>query len=124
MTDRELLEAAAKAAGIKIVYGPFQTAPILPYNGEADGDLVTFWNPLEDDGDALRLLVAIGKLNGALLGVGPDGAGVEGGPYRDYKAEEGRRIGEPFDKFDIAAAVRRAIVRVAATLADSDTSTR
>ena len=46
-TDRELLELAAKAAGI------------------ADGDVFydmehdKVWNPLEDDGDALRLAVML-----------------------------------------------------------------
>jgi hypothetical protein len=39
MTDRELLEAAAKAAGGNFVIG--------------------YWNPLTDDGDALRLAVRL-----------------------------------------------------------------
>ena len=54
MTDRELLELAAKAAGIDAVYEkeyltwfdrgrPFRPA----------------WNPLTDDGDALRLAVKL-----------------------------------------------------------------
>jgi len=48
MTDRELLELAAKAAGIKNWW---------------DGDCSirsvgsTYWNPLESDGDAFRLAV-------------------------------------------------------------------
>lgn len=42
MTDRELLELAAKAAGI-----------------DAD-DIDYEWNPLTDDGDALRLAVKLG----------------------------------------------------------------
>jgi hypothetical protein len=52
MTDRELLEAAAKAAG-----NPSGTS-------RASGGLLRanglYWNPLTDDGDALRLAV---KLN-------------------------------------------------------------
>ncbi len=48
MTDRELLELAAKAAGIKL--GEFWT----PYLGSHHDH---FWNPLADDGDALRLAV-------------------------------------------------------------------
>lgn len=58
MTDKELLEAAAKAAGIEGEYrtermcigGDWQdvTAIFLP---DDDG----WWNPLTDDGDAFRL---------------------------------------------------------------------
>ena len=56
MTDRELLEMAAKAAGITSVgYGR---------NGIATGRngpcLIGYWNPLTDDGDALRLAHALG----------------------------------------------------------------
>ena len=52
MTDRELLELAAKAYGVEV---------------EFDADGVCWkhwpsfkWNPLEDDGDALRLAVRLG----------------------------------------------------------------
>jgi hypothetical protein len=57
MTDRELLEAAAKAAELKVRwhssghYG--QTMEIM--EDESGGPP---WNPLTDDGDALRLAVA------------------------------------------------------------------
>ena len=50
MTDRELLEAAAKAAGY-VHYHP------------GDGFYQT-WNPLTDDGDALRLAVKLGLQSG------------------------------------------------------------
>ena len=48
MTDRELLESAARAAGY-----------VLLTNGQAySQDAGNFdWNPLTDDGDALRLAV-------------------------------------------------------------------
>ena len=54
MTDRELLEAAAKACGFKP-------------QGMEDGKLYLYgiqdgWNPLEDDGDALRLAVVVGMV--------------------------------------------------------------
>jgi hypothetical protein len=54
MTDRELLELAAKAAGIYLAFGG------------PDGDMARRtdtwdnWNPLTDDGDALRLAVKLG----------------------------------------------------------------
>lgn len=62
MTDRELLERAARAAGIK--------GRLLSFLGMEerygltqaiyDEDAGTYWNPLEDDGDALRLAVKLG----------------------------------------------------------------
>jgi len=51
MTDRELLELAAKAAGIDY-YTRAQSGGMLTDNGE--------WNPLTDDGDALRLAAKLG----------------------------------------------------------------
>lgn len=53
MEDRELVELAAKAAGIT---GTWHRAGFVAYSGWAVG----FFNPLTDDGDALRLAV---KLN-------------------------------------------------------------
>lgn len=67
MTDRELLELAAKAAGIvgnhpnDIDAGLF----LAVIDDETwlqsvdDGGLCTYWNPLRDDGDALRLAVKL-----------------------------------------------------------------
>ena len=54
MSDRELLEAAAKAAGLTLGawsddYGAFM------YRGVEPGK--SWWNALTDDGDALRLAV-------------------------------------------------------------------
>jgi len=55
MTDRELLELAAKAAGIGIDWSVFLD------NGSHKIYRVVntrnYWNPLTDDGDALRLAV-------------------------------------------------------------------
>jgi hypothetical protein len=52
MTDRELLEAAAKAAG------ELYTEP-APEGGLYLANSV-YWNPLTNDGDALRLAVKLG----------------------------------------------------------------
>ena len=52
-TDRELLERAAKAAGINVwtdIDGNYYSAGV--------GMAETPWNPLTDDGDALRLAVS------------------------------------------------------------------
>lgn len=58
MTDRERLKLAAKAAGIeKCTFGDMYRMPPLP-----DGTLIAKtggWNPLTDDGDALRLAVKL-----------------------------------------------------------------
>jgi len=55
MTDRELLELAAKAAGYEVIKW---------VSGRCGKYWATFldttqWNPLEDDGDALRLAVQL-----------------------------------------------------------------
>lgn len=53
MNDRALLEAAARAHG----------APLAEWHSEDHGFLLpdgTPWNPLRDDGDALRLLATMG----------------------------------------------------------------
>ena len=52
MTDRELLELAAKAAGFDLDNAPRYDG----YSTTAQGDK---WNPLTDDGDALRLAVRL-----------------------------------------------------------------
>lgn len=55
-TDRELLELAAKAAGI---------GPVIGFAAESCGLMigprayVRYWRPLTDDGDALRLAVKL-----------------------------------------------------------------
>lgn len=66
MTDNELLLLAAKAAGATPYNwdtsrdGLFISngVPILLAGGDPDGD----WNPLDDDGQALRMAVRLGML--------------------------------------------------------------
>lgn len=59
MTDRELLEFAAKAIDCSIVQDDGEGSVwIVPI--EKDAGYGFWWNPLTDDGDALRLAV---KLN-------------------------------------------------------------
>lgn len=52
MNDRELLELAAKAAGIEVIRIDEPGAWIAGGGG-------VHWNPLTDDGDALRLAVSL-----------------------------------------------------------------
>ena len=97
MTDRELLELAAKAAGYEV----------LDWCGEryttTDGDRLFSWNPLADDGDALRLAV---KLKIDTLHRREVWATIAG---------KGLQLSEAFDE-DPNAATRRAIVRAAAEI--------
>ena len=59
MTDKELLELAAKAAEMKIfVWGKKGSENYCIKNN--DGTPGNRWNPLTDDGDALRLAVKLG----------------------------------------------------------------
>lgn len=107
MTDRELLELAAKAAGHVVRwhedshYGP--TMEIM--EGEEGGPP---WNPLTDDGDALRLAV---KLEIDLVFAGGECNAIEGVTTSAIKAES------MIDNH--CAATRRAIVRAAAEIGRS-----
>jgi hypothetical protein len=94
MTDKELLELAAKAIGLKLRYN---------YLGGRDANQP--WNPLEDDGDALRLAV---KLK---LCFGPNFEGDLAVCFGD----DGRNITEAYES-DPYAATRRAITRAAAEI--------
>jgi hypothetical protein len=107
MTDRELLEAAAKAAGLKI-HAARQAE--RDEEGCANSGLwivngSTCWNPLTDDGDALRLAVACGLV--------VDTSRPSAGPpfYSHVFAQ--------MDFTDRHAATRRAIVRAAAEIGRS-----
>lgn len=105
-SDRELLELAAKAAGFREFQyceasGGLQAIYV-------DDDDIGFWDPLTDDGDALRLAVKLG---------------IEVGNYHQYGralASIGctRGVGEfwEINPDDHCAATRRAIVRAAAEI--------
>ena len=60
MTDRELLELAAKAAGVKALWSPDGVLRDCN-NGHPAQNIYSAppWNPLTDDGDALRLAVKL-----------------------------------------------------------------
>ena len=62
MTDRELLEAAAKAAGMSgwRWSGSGMSKMLDPSRPTETGSIGADWNPLLDDGDALRLVVGLG----------------------------------------------------------------
>lgn len=66
MNDRELLEFAAKAAGIAAEWREWTTGRVAEFKTikytKHEGYWVNVvpWNPLTDDGDALRLAVCLG----------------------------------------------------------------
>jgi hypothetical protein len=108
MTDLELLNAAAKAAGIATHgWRAHESKPglyVLPIT-ETGAYLV--WNPLIDDGDALRLAV---KLNMRLCITGEAG-------ITDAASGGGRWVfGGESHGSDPYAATRLAIVRAAAAM--------
>lgn len=66
-TDRELLELAAKAVGARPYVDRAWPGLCLsddpecgPFSVNEDGNAARDWNPLESDGDALRLAVKLG----------------------------------------------------------------
>lgn len=102
MTDQELLELAASAAEIEITF--------MPLSGcvTSEGDN---WNPLENDGDAFRLLFNIGadvyhgtnEYDEPIITIQPESMSLHDAPcaLRDSPSE-----------------IRRAIVRAAAAIAE------
>jgi len=106
--DKELLELAAKAAGIEGEWSRWhQSYGDLWVEGLNTGGPI-LWNPLTDDGDALRLAVKLGLLIDATRGIF---AGVR------YSSENGYDVWlyEPLNN-DPYAATRRAIVRAASEI--------
>ena len=110
MTDRELLELVAKAAGLE--FDPTaKTAHglMVVRDGAVCQSDQVLWNPLSDDGDALRLAV---KLS---LDINPypktkEVAAIQWG-NSDVTHKVFERVGS-----DPYAATRRAIVRAAAEI--------
>lgn len=118
MNDRELLKRAAHAAGIKIVFDPSEQARnVTGAHPSMNLFSAPVWNPLTDDGDALRLAVKLGMfLQTEALG-GFLERGVEA--YCTKGLTEGQAwISEEEGITDPYAATRRAIVRTAAAMAD------
>lgn len=116
MTDRELLELAAKAAGLNVRwhdsghYGPTMEIMECVAGGPP-------WNPLTDDGDALRLAVKLGIEHKK-----PSRSRSVGRVVQAWFPPDGNRqraavahVSVTIDG-DVLAATRRAIVRAAAEI--------
>jgi hypothetical protein len=113
MDDRELLELAAKAAGVTGGWGD----KIEYHNGAVDlrdvwileGDDFVPWNPLTDDGDALRLAVELG-LSARRFGNLIEVCGAKAG------GAHGLILDEPIGDDGVLAAYRRGFTRAAAEI--------
>lgn len=117
--EHEMLSFAAKAAGIDGKYNAV-TEEFYLSEGEVDpsGKGREWWNPLTDDGDALRLAV---KLEMSLHAPDKyDHTAVA--QYVDLDNDDVKPIHvsefDPADKNDPYAATRRAIVRAAAAIGE------
>jgi len=104
--DHELLKLAAKAA--KYDYEIRKEAN--PYSMRFEHNFYLrnkiYWNPLEDDGDALRLAVKLGLMVDISLRMGESEAGSNNATYQC----------ELHKNSDPCTATRRAIVRAAAEI--------
>ena len=113
MTDRELLELAAKAAGVDIEWQPCGWAH--------DNETGCEWNPLTDDGDALRLAVKL-RLHAKHFSPYEDDFDIKPPGMVEVWQEDGEdplhiEYFKPGD--DPLAATRSAIVRAAAEIGRS-----
>ena len=100
MSDKELLELAAKAAGIK---GRSTSFGFITMEAGYDADPL-YWKPLTNDGDAFRLAVKLGLLIDTNYN---HGVGVGSASFEEVFED---------NSVDPYAATRRAIVRAAAEI--------
>ena len=117
MSDRELLEFAAKAAGIHVPTKKDYPWAYIDESGifrdiscAGDGTRMSRWNPITDDGDAMRLMVRL-RLEPRFI----DNSHSNGAEPSRVTLHNVAGIVENIDG-DPLAATRRAIVRAAAEI--------
>ena len=110
MNDRELLELAAKAAGVEVWFPRMADGNggvIEPCHTTRNGE-TQVWNPLTDDGDALQLAVTLNL-------------GISIPVHKTIRADvicfRDSSVNVREGGIDPYAATRRAIVRAAAEIA-------
>ena len=116
MTDREMLELAAKAAGITVWFPRMSDGKggvVTPCHTETIGEGTVPWNPLLDDAQALRLAV---KLDFGVFTSNKRGTSWACNNRGDNIAEV---LHDDAVNYDPLAATRRAIVRAAAEIGKS-----
>lgn len=99
MKDQELLRLAVKATGMRVLWS---------IDGYPALSLTQLWNPLEDDGDALRLA--------AQLKIDIEWQSTQVGAYPNVEAYISNPDGACFCADEPEENYRRAIVRAAAEL--------
>ncbi len=114
MTDRELLELAAKAVG-RVGYRWCGRCFLAKWNDSDGGwfELGSVWDPLNSDGDALRLAVKLRLRINREINCGCDIVEVFGPEADDMSCH---CTTESVENDDPYAATRRAIVRAAAEI--------
>lgn len=108
MTDKELLELAAKAAGLKI--DTSKKDGFMSGSAVLDWDKNIMWNPLFRDGDALRLAVTPGMMIDC---------STDEGWCDIISCGSAVRVKECYEDSDKFVATRRAIVMAAAQIGKS-----
>lgn len=110
-TDRELLELSAKAASIDLIWPISKAGDQLPWD-VSDESNHRMWNPLNDDGDALRLAIKLG------ISFCRNDWFVFANMYSDpSETDQSWAYSEKF-RDDPCPAARRAIVRAAADIGE------
>ena len=110
MTDREMLELAAKAAGY--VFGEYGGKPARQVTTKI-GAAWIYWNPLTDDGDALRLKVNLHLIVGSYSTYSSVGGTYTTG---NYTLPDEITVWHHETAGDACAAERLAITRAAAEI--------
>lgn len=110
MEDRELLELAAKAACITVQAN--DKNDWMREKPQHPDDPWRWWNPLENDGDALRLVVKLGLHIGVCIG-------LPNGDFSYVKTDCGKKFIELHSSGNSESATRRAIVCAAAEIGKS-----
>ena len=118
MSDRKMLELAAKAAGVELIQMPpgvYRNATGAKPENNAFG--LPTWNPITDDGDALRLMVRL-RLHARQFPIVDDGFDVPLGMVEVWRVDDDDPLHVEFlgSGDDRLVATRRAIVRAAAEI--------
>lgn len=116
MTDQELLEQAAKAAGLPVEMSCEGGIGWFACGRDQDGGVIDWWNPLKDSGHALDLAVRLKlwvQISDRSVFIAQNADEILGEMAASTMIMFADFGGDPH------AATRRAIVRAAASLADS-----
>jgi hypothetical protein len=114
MTDKELLELAAKASGVNLQQW-------MSGFVELRDEIITAWNPLKNNGDALKLAVKLGITVTPYPIYAQPKHSVIAKQYRNTDSMREKNPTEVVELYndDAESATRRAIVRCAALMSNA-----